>query len=167
MHKTLNKNNKKNINFNLDRPKSLYFAYGSNLNKVQMKKRCPNSQALFLARANYMRFIINDLGVATIVKDFTGTVFGALWEITSEDEKCLDHYEGVKYGLYEKRFIEVVSQSGSSFDALVYIATNSKSGRPRKNYLSTILTGINDFSGHSSWKQEVEAWRFRTVWSQE
>lgn len=163
MNKPLNNSNKKNRNFNLDEPKSLYFAYGSNLNKAQMEKRCPDSQALFLARANYMRFIINDLGVATIVKDFTGTVFGALWEITPEDEKYLDHYEGVKYGLYEKRFIEVVSPSGSSFEALVYIATNSKSGRPRKNYLSTILTGINDFGGHSNWREEVEAWRFGPV----
>ena len=163
MRKILNKNNKKISDLSLDIRKSLYFAYGSNLNQAQMKQRCPNSKALFLARANYMRFIINELGVATIVRDFTGTVFGVLWEITSEDEKYLDHYEGVKYGLYEKRFIEVMSSSGSSFEALVYIATNNKSGRPRENYLSKIVTGINDFGGHTSWKEEVEAWRFEPV----
>lgn len=163
MTKALFNINKKNDDLNLDRPKSLYFAYGSNLNMSRMKERCPDSNAFLLARVNYMRFIINDRGVATIVNDFTGTVFGALWEISAADEENLDHYEGVKYGLYEKRFIEAICPKGHSFEALVYIATDNKSGRPRKNYLNTILTGINDFGGHSSWKEEVEAWRFGPV----
>ena len=163
MSNSLKKLNKKNLFFYQDRPKSLYFAYGSNLNKAQMDKRCPDSNAFQLARVNYMRFIINDLGVASIVKDFTGTVFGALWEISAQDEKNLDHYEGVKFGLYEKRFIEAICPNGNSFGALVYIATNNKSGRPRKNYLNTILNGIDDFEGHSGWKEEVEAWRFGPV----
>ena len=163
MTKALINIKKKNHDLDLDRPKSLYFAYGSNLNMSRMKERCPESHAFSLARVNYMRFIINDLGVATIVNDFTGTVFGALWEISAVDEENLDHYEGVKYGLYEKRFFEAICLNGNSFEALVYIATNDKSGRPRKNYLNTILTGINDFGGHSSWKEEVEAWRFGPV----
>ena len=165
MSNSLKKNNKKNQFFYQDKPKSLYFAYGSNLNKAQMETRCPDSNTFQLARVNYMRFIINDLGVASIVKDFTGTVFGALWEISAEDEEKLDHYEGVKFGLYEKRFIEAICPNGNSFEALVYIATNNKPGRPRKNYLNTILTGINDFGGHDSWKEEVEAWHFEPVWS--
>ena len=64
---------------------------------------------------------------------------------------------------YMKNVLSKPFVYGNSFEALVYIATNNKFGRPRKNYLNTILTGINDFGGHNSWKEDVEAWRFGPV----
>ena len=46
-----------------------------------------------------------------------------------------------------------------NIDALVYIATNSKFGKPRKNYLETIVDGIVSFKADVNWIDEVQSWK--------
>jgi hypothetical protein len=50
----------------------------------------------FLGRARLpgYRFVINARGVATVVEDQSREVYGVLWNITLDDEKALDKYEG-------------------------------------------------------------------------
>ena len=54
----------------------LYFAYGSNMNPVQMRFRCPTSKAVALATLKGYRFTINSRGVATIVESEKSSVNG-------------------------------------------------------------------------------------------
>ena len=72
----------------------LYFAYGSNLNHFQMKRRCKDS--IFLKKYELKGFRLNfrsKYRAADIEKKKGFFVPGALFEISKSDEKKLDLYE--------------------------------------------------------------------------
>ena len=69
----------------------LYFAYGSNLNHFQMKRRCKDS--VFLKKINLSNFKLtfrSKYRAADIESKKNSTVPGALFEISKSDEKKLD-----------------------------------------------------------------------------
>ena len=47
----------------------LYFAYGSNMDKIQMDKRCPGAVPLAICKKLNYRTILNTRGVATIIPE--------------------------------------------------------------------------------------------------
>ena len=69
-----------------------YFAYGSNLHHLQMKKRCKDS--IFLKKINLKDFRLTFRNMyADIEFKKNANVQGALFEISKIDEKKLDVYE--------------------------------------------------------------------------
>ena len=89
-----------------ERPRSLYFAYGSNLQLKQMAKRCPDSQYQGRARLHNFRWQINDRGFANIIPDPNTFVEGLCYLLSAEDEMRLDRSEGVPTA-YQKKWTEV------------------------------------------------------------
>ena len=82
----------------------LYFAYGSNLNHFQMKRRCKDS--VFLKKINLKDFRLtfrSKYRAADIEKKKNSIVPGALYEISKIDEKKLDVYEDYPI-LYKKYY---------------------------------------------------------------
>ena len=82
----------------------LYFAYGSNLNHFQMKKRCKDS--FFLKKINLKNFKLtfrSKYRAADIETKKNSIVPGALFEISKSDEKKLDVYEDFPT-LYKKYY---------------------------------------------------------------
>ena len=80
----------------------LYFAYGSNLNHFQMKRRCKDS--FFLKKINLKDFKLTfrkKNRAADIEFKKNSTVPGGLFEISKSDEKKLDVYEDFP-NLYKK-----------------------------------------------------------------
>jgi len=66
----------------------LYFAYGSNLNHFQMKRRCKDS--IFLKKINLRNFTLtfrSKYRAADIEPKKNSIVQGALFEISKSDEK--------------------------------------------------------------------------------
>ena len=61
-----------------------YFAYGSNLDTVQMEGRCPDSLPKSMAMILGWRFRINSRGVATIVPENGCTVRGLVYLATDD-----------------------------------------------------------------------------------
>jgi len=129
------------------------------MNRGQMKDRCPG--AVFIDSGilvNY-KFIINTRGVATVIKKISSKVYGILWEITSEDEEILDNYEGVQYGTYYKKFLNLKTSEKGSLSALVYIATDTNIGYTRAaKYMEAILTSAKDHELPKSYIKELEPW---------
>ena len=81
----------------------LYFAYGSNLNHFQMKKRCKDSK--FIKKFDLKDFKLSFRSIyraADIEPKRNYFVPGALFEISKSDEKKLDLYEDfpILYGKY-------------------------------------------------------------------
>ena len=77
--------------------KRYYIAYGSNLNIQQMVLRCPNSRVIGTSEIpNYeLLFKGSKTGsYLTIERKEGASVPVAIWEVTAEDEKALDRYEG-------------------------------------------------------------------------
>ena len=83
----------------------LYFAYGSNLNHKQMKKRCKDS--VFIKKINLSNFKLtfrSKYRAADIEKKKNSIVQGGLFEISKSDEKKLDVYEDYPI-LYTKHYV--------------------------------------------------------------
>jgi gamma-glutamylcyclotransferase (GGCT)/AIG2-like uncharacterized protein YtfP len=82
----------------------LYFAYGSNLNHFQMKKRCNDS--IFLKKINLENFKLtfrSKYRAADIEYKKDSLVPGGLYKISKSDEIKLDKYEDYPI-LYKKYF---------------------------------------------------------------
>ena len=79
----------------------LYIAYGSNLNKDQMKLRCPNAEPLDKLILKGWKLVFK--GVADIIKDEKSEVPIGIYKITERCERALDRYEGYPI-LYQKKY---------------------------------------------------------------
>jgi hypothetical protein len=89
------------------KPKTLYFAYGSNLWLNQMARRCPNSRYVGRATLADYRWQINDRGFANIIAAPDYYVEGLVYEVDEVDEASLDLCEGVSQGAYAKVYCSI------------------------------------------------------------
>ncbi|HWG04831.1 MAG TPA: gamma-glutamylcyclotransferase family protein, partial [Beijerinckiaceae bacterium] len=63
----------------------LVFAYGSNMDRGAMARRCPKSTALGRARLLRHRFVILPQGYASIAPDIRAAVYGVVWDVKFAD----------------------------------------------------------------------------------
>ena len=124
----------------------LYFAYGSNLYKEQMKVRCPKSKYLekHYFDDHKLCFCWNGLstnpnGVANIIKETGSKVPGVIYEISKSDEKRLDIYEEYPI-LYKKMYFNYYNN-----EIMTYIMVKKSTyKKPTEKYLNTIIKGYKD-----------------------
>ena len=118
----------------------LYLAYGSNLNKLQMAKRCPKAKALdnYILKGYKLEF----RRVANIKKSSNKTdqIGCGIWEITETCEKSLDIYEGYPH-LYGKTKIKL----DDGRVVMTYFMNSGFQAPPSSEYLNTIIQGYRDF----------------------
>ena len=134
-----------------------YFAYGSNMEVDAMRERCPSARSLTAAILPNWEFRINERGFATVVRHPGKTVHGALWHLDSAAEAALDHYEALEEGLYRKE-IHSVLVDGHPRDAMVYLATHSRPGRPHPGYLEGIIEAARGWDFPSAYLEELRSW---------
>jgi gamma-glutamylcyclotransferase (GGCT)/AIG2-like uncharacterized protein YtfP len=130
----------------LEKPSSVYFAYGSNMWPNQIHERCPNACPLGIARLDGYRLIINEPGYATITPHSNGFTYGVLWHLSPSDERSLDEFEKVQSGFYRKETLSVQDSTLTLREALVYIAANDEPGTPAPGYLAKLLAGARAFA---------------------
>jgi len=123
----------------------LYFAYGANMNREAMARRCPRSKALGLARLARHRLAAMREGWLTAVRDPRASVHGILWDVALSDVPALDRYEGLAQGLYAKIAQPVLTESGPR-RALVYVGANAGPGASRPDYLAEVLAAARAWS---------------------
>ena len=124
----------------------LYFAYGSNLNHHQMKNiRCVGSKYLkvIFLKDYKLSFChpnkLNKYGYANIVKKKGSKGPGAIWKITKEHEKILDHYEEFPNSYQKKHFY----LNGKKI--MFYIMKNKFFTKEApKSYINTIKEGYKN-----------------------
>ena len=100
----------------------LYFAYGSNLHKEQMKRRC--SDSISVSRATLPDYELVFRGVADVVPAGGEKVVGALYKISVKDLVVLDRYEGFP-NLYIKEIVTVETEVGP-VEAFIYVMNPHK-----------------------------------------
>ena len=118
-------------------PRTLYFAYGSNLNKEQMSSRCPNAKPLGKLMLADWRLVFR--GVADIEPCEGAILPIGLWAITDKCELALDVYEGYPR-LYGKRYFNI---KGERY--MTYTMNHDGISPPNQSYAKTIRDGYNDF----------------------
>ena len=118
----------------------LYFAYGSNLNHFQMKRRCKDS--VFLKKINLKDFKLtfrSRYRAADIEKKKNSVVQGALFEISKIDEKKLDVYEDYPI-VYKKYYFTYYGKK-----VMTYTMTKKTSFTfPTERYLNVVKLGYKD-----------------------
>jgi gamma-glutamylcyclotransferase (GGCT)/AIG2-like uncharacterized protein YtfP len=118
----------------------LYFAYGSNLHHLQMKRRCKDS--IFLKKLYLKNFRLtfrSKYRAADIEPNKNSIVQGALFEISKSDEKKLDVYEDYPV-LYKKYYFTYYGKK-----IMTYTMTKKTSFTfPTKRYLNIVKRGYKD-----------------------
>ena len=118
----------------------LYFAYGSNLHHIQMKRRCKDS--IFLKKIDLKDFRLtfrSKYRAADIEPKKNSIVPGGLFEISKSDEKKLDIYEDYPI-LYKKIYFTYYGKK-----IMTYTMTKkSKFKYPTERYLNVVKRGYKD-----------------------
>lgn len=123
---------------------TLYFAYGSNLDPTQMRRRCPGARAVGPAVLDGYRIgfagqsqLWDGGGVATLLRDPGEWVEGILYELPKIDLEILDRYEGHPVA-YRRRLLLVEDEHGARRKAQVYLKDAGLEAPPSKDYLGVI-----------------------------
>ena len=117
-----------------------YFAYGSNLHHLQMKRRCPNCRFIKkIILHNYSLTFRSKYGAADIEKKMGKKVYGALYLISKIAEKKLDVYEEYPT-LYKKMFFKYGNKKVMTYIML----KKTKLVPPTTRYLNVIKQGYKD-----------------------
>jgi cation transport regulator ChaC len=140
---------------------TLYFAYGSNLDRAQMADRCPGSVLVSRASVEGWRFRINRRGFATIVPETAATVHGVVWRLSQPDVASLNRYEGVAVRLYVIETLEVLLEGGRRADALTYVATDGEQGTPNPRYIRRIVAAALAHGLPPGYVLELRQWARR------
>ena len=118
----------------------LYFAYGSNLNHFQMKRRCKDSK--YLKKINLKNFRLtfrSKYRAADIEPKKKSIVPGALFEISKSDEKKLDVYEDFPI-LYKKYYFYYYGKKVMTYT----MVKKSPFKFPTERYLNIVMQGYKD-----------------------
>ena len=118
----------------------LYFAYGSNLNHFQMKRRCKDSK--YLKKINLKNFSLtfrSKYRAADIEPKKNSIVPGGLFEISKSDEKKLDIYEDYPI-LYKKIYFIYNNKKIMTYT----MCKKTSFAFPTEKYLNVVKRGYKD-----------------------
>ena len=118
---------------------TLYIAYGSNLNRAQMQRRCPGAKAVRKIFLQDARLVFRH--VLDVEYHPGSNVPCVVWEINKAMEHDLDHYEGVQGGHYAKEVIFL--EDGR--EAMIYVMLTDGICPPSAQYYERIRQGYRDF----------------------
>lgn len=128
-----------------------YFAYGSNLNFTQMKKRCPSARLVGSACLPGFRLAFTYLssgwncGMADILPDLKGRVFGVVYDVNKKDLEALDLYEGHPEA-YRRCKVDVTCDSKPLKSVLCYEVVDKREFvQPSAHYLGIMLRAAEHY----------------------
>ncbi len=138
-----------------------YFAYGSNMNRTQMRSRAQVLEEQ-LARLENYELLFNKKargGYATAnIRPAPGKiVHGVLYKIPESAFHSLDRFESVPEH-YRRIEVGVTDGAGKKINAQVYIATKVEKGlRPAPHYLQAILNGAGEHGLPAEYIDQIKA----------
>jgi Gamma-glutamyl cyclotransferase, AIG2-like len=136
---------------------TLYFAYGSNMQRGAMRRRCPSARALGPAALEGHRFFVGIDGWGSVARSAGDAVYGVLWRLTPRDVAVLHAYEHLHRGLYDVRYLPV-RIGARRHTAMVYLLRRRSPGRPRPGYAEMIAATARDWQLPEAYVRSVERW---------
>lgn len=123
--------------------RTLYFAYGSNLDGAQMRRRCPTSAPAGPATLDGWRLAFGGHSrawggpVATLVRDRDERVAGLLYALAADELATLDRCEGHPV-CYRRKLLLVTDEAGRRRRAHVYVLPVAEEAPPAPEYLGVL-----------------------------
>jgi len=136
---------------------TLYFAYGSNMNRAAMTRRCPNARAIGPATLEGYRFFVGLEGWGSVAPSAGDVVHGVLWRLTPRDIAALHAYELLHQGLYDVRHLPVRTE-GRRVRAMIYLLRRRAPGKPRPGYFEMFAAAARGWKLPEPYVQSVERW---------
>jgi hypothetical protein len=136
---------------------TLHFAYGSNMSRALMGRRCPGATAIGRGSLAGWRFVVNPDRVGSIEPCAGGMVRGVLWRVTPRDLAAINAYEAIDSGLYA-RCIFPIRHGGGTKAALTYIARRRGEGIARPGYISVVVAAARDWDLPESYIRSLQRW---------
>ena len=140
----------------------LYFAYGSNMDPGQMRRRCPGAVALGAAvlREHRLTFTFDSPrwggGVGHVEHAPGDDVWGVLWDLAEPHLRSLDRYERVDKGVYERATVTVEFE-GRECEVTTYRCTHAEYKRPSTRYVRSLLRGAAAYGLPDGYVRGLEA----------
>lgn len=131
------------------------------MNLEQMEYRCPDAQVVGNVKLEGYRLAFrgngSGCGVATILPEPGSRVEGVMWQVTGEDERNLDSYEGYPR-LYGKETIYVQDGQGENYEVMVYTMQPRHTRSVRQRHRRAICREFCKGVSKTDW-QCVLCWR--------
>jgi gamma-glutamylcyclotransferase (GGCT)/AIG2-like uncharacterized protein YtfP len=135
---------------------TLYFAYGANMERAGMGKRCPAATPLGSAVLRGWRFVIAQ-GYGSIAPAPGARVCGVLWQLTARDLAALNIFESLDSGLYRRAMLTVEIDSRRA-RALVYVGRLRGKRRAMPGYQERIIAAARDWQLPQNYVAELSRW---------
>ncbi len=136
---------------------TLYFAYGSNMQRQAMRRRCPNAHAVGPATLDGYKFFIGVDGWGSVKPCRGECVHGVLWRLTPRDIAALHAYELLHQGFYDVRHVPVRA-GGNCVRAMIYLLRRRASGRPKPGYVEMITVAARGWKLPERYIRSIERW---------
>jgi gamma-glutamylcyclotransferase (GGCT)/AIG2-like uncharacterized protein YtfP len=136
---------------------TLHFAYGSNMDRTAMARRCPTAATIGPAVLEGYRFLITRDGYASVARTAGARVHGVLWRLTPRDLAALNAYEGVDGGLYTRAMLPVRNRD-RRMTAMVYIGRAQDEGRPRPGYMEEVISAAREWNLPPDYVERLARW---------
>ncbi len=148
----------------------LYFAYGSNMNGTQLKKRCPSASFVGVAKlpdhrlAFTRKSVTRGCGVADAVPEAGRDVWGAVFRLSELDVGALDKSEGYRPGREKNSYwrrecmVFLDGDENRPVTAQTYFAEpQANPPLPSQAYKDLILDGARHWHLPAGYIAELEA----------
>lgn len=149
----------------------LYFAYGSNLDLLQMQERCPGCRPVVPGRLQgyclaFTRWSSGwGCGVANVVPCESSEVWGLVYELSPGNLESLDRDEGYPHA-YTRFQTTIAARARSIPDVWVYsVREKATFVAPSRAYLDVLRSAASAHDFPESYVRELE--RIPTTCSQE
>jgi len=136
---------------------TLYFSYGSNLNRAAMQGRCPAAHAIGPTFLAGYRFFVGIDGRGSIKSNPGGIVHGVLWRLTPRDIAALHAYELLHKGLYDVHYFGV-RKGTRRVPAMIYLLQRWALGQPKPGYVEMIAAATRGWKLPAPYIRSVERW---------
>jgi gamma-glutamylcyclotransferase len=138
-----------------------HFAYGSNMNRVQMLSRAgkileEHNASLPNYEVRFNKKVRGGTAGANIQMASGKTVHGVLYKLEENALRMVDRYEGVPEH-YRRIEVQVTPDGGQPVSAQIYIASKIEKGlRPSAPYLQAMLDGAGEHNLPASYIGEIK-----------
>ena len=145
--------------------KRYYAAYGSNLNILQMRYRCPSARIIGTAEIADYRLLFKGSKTGaylTIEKQKGSIVPVGIWEVSEADERSLDKYEGFPSFYYKTEMnLDIKGIRTGKIrrrKCFVYIMHEERElALPSRSYVRTCIEGYFNFDFNTKYlKQAIQ-----------
>jgi gamma-glutamylcyclotransferase (GGCT)/AIG2-like uncharacterized protein YtfP len=145
----------------------LCFAYGSNLDVDQMRRRCPESRVVIPGRLRDYSLGFTSYspkwagGVSDVIIHPEMEVWGVIYNLSQRDLELLDAYEGYP-DVYTRFQVTIHSLEELFHDVWVYAVVKKQDNiLPSKRYLDIIKNGADRFGFPQSYRCFLDGIEFQ------